>query len=243
MFPNTRKAVARHARRAINSSVYVFVTATILLSNPSPVMATSPITMAMLAAPAIATPSSTQTANERRIPSRQHVGEVLLKVSLPAALVDPPPNPIRVALLRPPLPPVDLNRPRLSDHDLKCLATAVYFEARGEPKSGQEAVARVILNRVDSDAYPDTVCGVVYQNHTRRNACQFSFACDGQSDVIRESKAWARAKEAARSAVVGDGVPALVRTATHYHAVYVHPRWAKKLTRLSKIGRHVFYRG
>lgn len=131
----------------------------------------------------------------------------------------------------------------VSLRDEKCLATAVYFEARGEPEIGQAAVAQVILNRVESEAYPDTVCDVVYQNMHRRNACQFSFACDGHADRISENKAWKRAKRVASQVVEGRSFPAAVQTATHYHADYVRPYWARKMRKLTAIGRHVFYRG
>jgi hypothetical protein len=77
---------------------------------------------------------------------------------------------------------------------LTCLATAMYFEARGEPEEGQLAVGQVILNRVAHDRYPNTVCGVVYQNANRKNACQFSFACDGVPDKISNPAAFAEIK-------------------------------------------------
>ena len=81
---------------------------------------------------------------------------------------------------------------------MKCLATAIYFEARSEPESGQIAVAQVVLNRVKNPAYPNTVCGVVYQNKDKRNRCQFSFACDGIRDRISEQRAWSSAQALAR---------------------------------------------
>ena len=125
---------------------------------------------------------------------------------------------------------------------LKCLAEGIYFEARGEPRDGQVAVAQVILNRVDSKHYPDDVCGVVYQNKHRRNACQFSFACDGIADRIRETKAWARAKSIAQT--VSDGTTWLpeVGDSTHYHANYVRPRWISEMEKKHQVGKHIFYR-
>ena len=71
-----------------------------------------------------------------------------------------------------------------------CLANAIYFESRSEPVAGQTAVAQVVMNRVKNPTYPNTICGVVYQNKHRRNACQFSFACDRIPDRIRSKKAW-----------------------------------------------------
>jgi spore germination cell wall hydrolase CwlJ-like protein len=131
----------------------------------------------------------------------------------------------------------------LAAGEVKCLATAIYFEARGEPARGQTAVAQVILNRVDSKAYPDSVCGVVYQNKHRRNACQFSFACDGKADTVREKRAWRKAERIAEDVAEGRGILREVGSATHYHADYVRPYWAKRMRRLASIGRHIFYRG
>ena len=129
----------------------------------------------------------------------------------------------------------------IPDAEKKCLATAIYFEARGEPKSGQAAVAQVILNRVEAQAYPDTICEVVYQNREKRNACQFSFACDGKPDVPRDTRAWARAKQVGSNVLDGRDLIAGIKSATHYHADYVSPYWAPKMRRLSKVGRHIFY--
>ena len=129
--------------------------------------------------------------------------------------------------------------------ELECLARAIYFEARGEPEKGQEAVALVVLNRVKSEYYPDTVCNVVYQNDHMRNACQFSFACDGTPDTIKEEDAFEKAERIARNALsCGDGhceSASLFLRSTHYHADYVSPRWAKKLQRTGHVGRHIFY--
>jgi hypothetical protein len=129
----------------------------------------------------------------------------------------------------------------LAAAEQKCLATAIYFEARGEPTRGQAAVAKVILTRAATPGFPDSVCGVVYQNAKRRNACQFSFACDGKADRVVERKAWATAQRIAREVSKGWWTLADVSDATHYHADYVKPRWASKMRRLASIGRHVFY--
>lgn len=122
-----------------------------------------------------------------------------------------------------------------------CLAIAIYFEARSESERGQKAIAKVILNRVKNAAYPDTICGVVYQNASKRSACQFSFACDGVPDEPKVGPAWSRAKEIASIAMVGDLGVTEIKGATHYHADYVNPRWSGMLKRLGKIGRHIFY--
>ncbi len=124
----------------------------------------------------------------------------------------------------------------------KCLAEGVYFEARGEPESGQAAVAQVILNRVRNPAYPKTVCGVVYQNEKWRNRCQFSFACDGRAERIRSQGAWRDAQRIALDVSEGRIWLDEVGDSTHYHASYVHPRWGRKMIQVDRVGAHIFYR-
>ena len=124
----------------------------------------------------------------------------------------------------------------------KCLTSAVYFEARGESVRGQIAVAQVIINRTFSPFYPHDVCGVVYQNADRRNACQFSFACDGIPDVVTEPDAWARAQRIARDMINGKLWMPEVGKATHYHAYWVHPDWVNEMKKIYKLGVHAFYR-
>ncbi|WP_188052209.1 cell wall hydrolase [Aureimonas fodinaquatilis] len=123
-----------------------------------------------------------------------------------------------------------------------CLATGIYFEARGESETGQAAVAQVILNRVRNPTYPDTICGVVYQNRHMRNRCQFSFACDGIPDRITNQRAYDRAKAIGQKVTAGQIWLPEVGSATHYHATYVRPRWARAMEKVEKIGLHVFYR-
>jgi hypothetical protein len=124
----------------------------------------------------------------------------------------------------------------------KCLANAIYFEARGESVRGQIAVAQVIMNRVFSPFYPHDVCGVVYQNSDRHLACQFSFACDGIPDVVTEPDAWARAQRIARDMIDGKLWMPEVAKATHYHAYWVHPDWINEMKKIYKLGVHAFYR-
>ncbi|MBC2884524.1 cell wall hydrolase [Ochrobactrum sp. CM-21-5] len=129
-----------------------------------------------------------------------------------------------------------------SKSEQKCLAEAIYYEARGETVKGQVAVAQVVLNRVRNPAYPGTICGVVYQNRDWLNACQFSFACDGQKHRITEAPQWRMAKQVAKTASSGQIWLPEVGSATHYHATYVRPFWAPTMKKLTKIGLHIFYR-
>jgi len=136
-----------------------------------------------------------------------------------------------------PLPPS-----AFSKSEQKCLAEAVYFEARGETVKGQVAVAQVVLNRVRNPAYPGTICGVVYQNRDWLNACQFSFACDGQKHRVTEMPQWRMAQQVAKTVSAGQIWLPEVGSATHYHATYVRPFWAPTMKKVTKIGLHVFYR-
>lgn len=123
----------------------------------------------------------------------------------------------------------------------QCLTEALYFEARGESVRGQFAVAEVVLNRVDSHAYPDSVCAVVNQGTGRRYQCQFTYTCDGYAERVHERGAWARAGKIARLMLDG-GPRALTHGATHYHTKAVSPRWSRAYPRTATIGVHHFYR-
>jgi spore germination cell wall hydrolase CwlJ-like protein len=137
---------------------------------------------------------------------------------------------------------VDLIDPDNMNKEQRCLAEAVYFEARSEPVEGQAAVAQVILNRVKSGLYPSSICGVVYQNRHRHLACQFTFACEGKSLRIRDTESWERATRVASAVLEGRTYLADVGGATHYHANYVRPSWSRRLKKMDVIGRHIFYK-
>ncbi len=128
--------------------------------------------------------------------------------------------------------------------ELTCLAEAIYYEARGESRNGQLAVAQVVMNRVYVRHYPQAICGVVYQRALdgSNKGCQFSFTCDGSLDRPRHAdRIWLKSQENARHAMLGFGGN-LTRDATHYHADYVAPRWASRLVRTVQIGSHIFYK-
>ncbi len=122
-----------------------------------------------------------------------------------------------------------------------CLAQAIYYEARSEPRIGQVAVADVVLNRVASPLFPNSICGVVYQGSERRTGCQFSFTCDGAMDARLNQRKWTASKELAGAILAGLRAP-VSRNATHYHADYVSPYWAPRMTPTASIGTHKFYR-
>ena len=123
-----------------------------------------------------------------------------------------------------------------------CLANGIYFEARSESARGQAAVAQVILNRVRNPAYPNSICGVVYQNDSWFNRCQFSFACDGRRKRIDSPAAYKTAQDIAMAVTAGKIFIPEVGSSTHYYAQYVHPGWARTLQKMTKIGLHIFYR-
>ena len=125
--------------------------------------------------------------------------------------------------------------------DWRCLAEALYFEARGESVKGQFAVAEVILNRVDNPDFPDTVCGVVHQGTGRKYQCQFTYTCDGHKEVIREPRAFEQVGKVAHLMVEGAPRP-LTKGATHYHTRFVTPRWSRVYPKVASIGVHHFYK-
>jgi spore germination cell wall hydrolase CwlJ-like protein len=123
----------------------------------------------------------------------------------------------------------------------RCLSEALYFEARGETAKGLFAVGEVILNRVDSNAYPSSLCRVINQGTGRKFACQFTYTCDGRPEQISEQGSWRRVGKVARLLI--DGAERnLTEGATHYHTTAVSPSWARRFPRTAKYGVHLFYR-
>ena len=167
-----------------------------------------------------------------------------------------PPEPIEVALpmegsalplsAAGMLPPPRAERLQLGGQDYanaeRCLANAIYFEARGEPEGGQMAVAQVVMNRVFSGFYPNDVCSVVYQNADRHLRCQFSFACNGKRKIIDEAGAWALAVRIAKQMLDGEAYVPEVAKSTHFHDISVHPNWVREMMKMVRYGGHDFYR-
>ncbi len=135
----------------------------------------------------------------------------------------------------------DLTVAKLNGEERTCLAQAIYYEARSEPRIGQLAVADVVLNRVASPVYPNSICGVVFQGSERRTGCQFSFTCDGSMQARLNKRKWKEADDLAGAVLAGLRAP-VSRNATHYHADYVSPPWAETLTPTATIGTHKFYK-
>ena len=122
---------------------------------------------------------------------------------------------------------------------LECLTQAVYYEARGESREGQVAVAQVVMNRAALPQYPKSVCGVVFQGASRPG-CQFSFACEGGRKAGSVNMAaWARAQEVAQGVL--DGRDKGDQSATHYHTHAVAPLWDRSMAKLAEIGHHMFF--
>lgn len=134
-----------------------------------------------------------------------------------------------------------------------CLALNIYHEARSSNLADQAAVADVVLNRVNDTRYPNTVCEVVYQARTKpswktgepvpiRNQCQFSWYCDGKDDKPTDQDAWINAQQIAYFMMLDERYRGITQGATHYHATYVSPSWAKDFALIGRIGAHVYYR-
>ena len=135
-----------------------------------------------------------------------------------------------------------------------CLALNTYHEAKNQSMIGQIATAQVVMNRVEDSRYPNTVCEVVKQGPTRtswkdpskripvKHRCQFSWYCDGKSDVPKNEKAWRKAQDVAFLVLYDKIKMDVTEGATHYHATYVKPAWAKTKKRTTQIEKHIFYR-
>tara|TARA_Y100001938_G_scaffold113141_1_gene155173 strand:+ start:3670 stop:4179 length:510 start_codon:yes stop_codon:yes gene_type:complete len=136
---------------------------------------------------------------------------------------------------------------------VNCLAMNIYHEARSQSIAGQIAVGQVTLNRVNDDRFPNTICEVVTEGPHRpswkgtgelipvRHRCQFSWYCDGKSDSIRQPHIYKKIRKLA-NILIREGMVDITSSATHYHAYYVQPAWAKTKRRTTKIEDHIFYK-
>lgn len=151
---------------------------------------------------------------------------------------------VRDAALMEDIPALDadlLSRAASETAQAKCMAQAIYYEARSETLAGQKAVGEVVLNRVRSKHYPNTICGVVFQGSERSTGCQFSFTCDGSMDIAPKGKSWTRSQTLTDHMMTGLHKPMTAR-ATHYHTTDVNPKWASSVQPTRQIGSHKFYR-
>ena len=132
--------------------------------------------------------------------------------------------------------------------EMWCLALNVYFEARSSNRADRMAVADVVINRARDTRYPNTLCGVVQQGkqypdgRMKRHRCQFSWYCDGKSDWPTDLDAWVEAQQIAYNMIVHHDARGITEGATHYHATYVDPTWARDFQIIGRIGAHIFYR-
>ena len=137
----------------------------------------------------------------------------------------------------------------ISHEDFICLQENIYFEAANQDVEGQAAVAWVTLNRMEHETYPDTVCGVVKQakldadGKPKKYKCQFSWYCDGKSDVPRDKVKFEEAMTNAKWVMNNYGSERdITEGAVMYHASYVNPYWSKAYTKTSRIESHIFYK-
>jgi len=136
----------------------------------------------------------------------------------------------------------------------RCMALNIYHESRNENLAGQYAVADVVLNRVQDDRWPGSVCGVIYDAEMKpsmadptilipkRHRCQFSWYCDGMSDEPRNIDAWNASLTVAYQIMNNETFRGITEGATHYHATYVNPQWNRRFHQIGRIGTHIFYR-
>ena len=132
---------------------------------------------------------------------------------------------------------------------LMCMATNIYHEAKNQPMAGQIAVAQVVMNRANDSRYPNNVCDVIKQGLTYKNGkvvlgkCQFSWYCDGKKDDVNmKSEKWRNSIRYASMVMTNKITLDVTEGATHYHATYVRPAWARTKTKTVRINRHIFYK-
>lgn len=122
--------------------------------------------------------------------------------------------------------------------EVECLAKNIYYEAGSEPHNGKLAVAQVTMNRVKSNQFPRTVCGVVYQKY--RGVCQFSWVCENDLHP-RRGKEWKESLKIAENILINKRSYDVVGGAKFFHATYVDPAWSNTKKVVKQIGNHIFY--
>jgi hypothetical protein len=216
----------RHWKTALGSPALILIAA-------SCVPAAGVDRLHLAAAPAFAPVPLAEVADQSEVQAVVGEGALVANASLPFA---PGANPAASAFVLRAATGLDQLR------SLDCLSQAIYYEAGSESEDGQRAVAQVVLNRVRHPAWPNSVCGVVYQGPMRAGGgCQFTFTCDGSLLRRPGGEAWSRARRLAAEALAGQTYAA-VGLSTHYHTNYVFPAWAPRLAKTTVIGAHIFYR-
>lgn len=138
---------------------------------------------------------------------------------------------------------IDLKVLMTHNEEVECLAKNIYFETHASSLADAMSVSDVVLNRVESTRYPNTICEVVHDGYRAgRRDCQFSWYCDGKSDDPRNQEAWTRSLKFANDMYSYGYYRGITEGSTHYHATYVNPYWAPSLDRIGRIGAHIFYR-
>ena len=182
---------------------------------------------------------------------------LILGVTVTVMMV-PEPKPVTVEPIAP--PPI-LEEPPIvepvveeifySERDIECLALNSYYESRNQSVAGQIAVAQVVLNRVESPNFPDTICEVIQQGPTYtnwkgnempvRDRCHFSWWCDGKSDIPVDVQTYHRILDRVQELLYSDTVD-ITDGSLYYHADYVEPFWSSYYERTMVIDDHIFYR-
>ena len=180
------------------------------------------------------------------------IGSIVLNIGLWRSLVEQSTQIYeRVSEIIPSFPhpvPLVVIKPsyEINNKELACLARNLYHESRSESDLGKLAVAMVVLNRVDSSAFPNNICDVIYQpsrNPTRPKSCQFSWTCDGKPDDIKDMKQYEAILTLSKEILRGrDSIVNVIDGALYYHAVYVNPNWAKYFDKVARIDTHIFYK-
>jgi spore germination cell wall hydrolase CwlJ-like protein len=184
-------------------------------------------------------------STDKIAPAREPVASLTLDIpKIDPAAVDAviAPQPVVRVVPAPARDAVAAVASAIDNAQTRCLAEAMYYEARGEGVRGEKAIAEVVFNRVRSGLYPRSVCGVVHEGAGVEGGCQFSFTCNGEMLATKSRHDWVRARVLA-AAIVSGVIKLDDQTggAISYHASYVDPDW-NNMVRTVQIGNHIFYR-
>ncbi len=157
------------------------------------------------------------------------------------AALAPVPKPAPVQVISANTGPDSISADLLAEH--RCLAEVLYYEARGEGRQGQQAIAEVVFHRMNNGNYGHSICAVVYEG-AGHPGCQFTFTCNGDLTKAKEEAAWRESEALAAEILTGEApLKNATAGATNFHAVTVTPDWADTMKQTTQIGNHVFYRG